>query len=107
MTFPREDDGKGWAWGLRAEAPRELWERFSPAYEAQAQAVLAAISALGYEARLDFAGSEDGECALGRDAAGDIAIYVPLEDPVEARLLAQVFAAGAQDGLKQHLEALK
>lgn len=103
MNFPRQDDGKGWAWGLRSDAPQELWERFSPAYEAQAQEVLTEIEHLGLKATLDFAGSEDGECALGRTPENEIALYIPLEDPVEAKLIS---AARARGTLAKHLSRL-
>lgn len=103
MTFPRRDDGKGWAWGLRGESPQEVWERFSTTYEAQAEEVLSAIAALGFRAELDFAGSEDGESALGLTEDGDIAVYLPLEDPVEAKLIA---SARSQGALEDHLKKL-
>lgn len=97
LTFPRVDDGLGWAGGLSGDTPVEIWERFSPAYEAQAEAVLAAIDAAGYTAVLDWAGSEDGEVAIGLTEADEIAILLHLEDPAEAGLIQMALAQGRLD----------
>lgn len=102
-TFPRKDDGLGWAWGLACATPTKVWERFSPAYEAQAQDVLTAFEGLGLTAALDFAGGQDGEAALGRNAAGDLVILLHLEDPVEAELIERARRGGA---LQAHIKAL-
>lgn len=88
-TFPRKDDGKGWAWGLESGTPTKLWERFSPAYEAQAEALLAAIAAAGLTPVLDFGGSQDGEAALGLDDKGEAQVLFHLEDPKEAQRIAK------------------
>ena len=98
--FPREDDGLGWATGLDGSVPEALWERFSPAYEAQAQAVLAAMERLyGGQAVLDWAGDEDGEAALALNAEGEIVALLALEDPAEAEVIALALKAGTIDGL--------
>jgi hypothetical protein len=98
--FPRADDGLGWAMGLDGSAPEALWERFSPAYEAQAQAVLAAMERLyGGQALLDWAGEEDGEAALALDADGYIVALLHLEDPAEAEVIAMALKAGTMDEL--------
>lgn len=102
VKFPREDDGLGWAWGLAGKKPEEVWERFSPAYEAQAEEILQALQGLGYVAQLDWAGSEDGEAALAYKD-GQLRLVVHLEDPVDAGLLQNVRAAGT---LPAHLRAL-
>lgn len=94
LTFPRTDDGLGWAWGLSGDTPVEIWERFSPAYEAQAEAVLEEISAQGWLAVLDWAGEQDGEAAIGLDDQDHIALVLHLEDPAEAQLIAQAIRDG-------------
>ena len=35
LRFPRSPDRKGRAWGPSGGKPAEIWERFSPDYEAQ------------------------------------------------------------------------
>lgn len=102
-AFPRPDDAKGWAWGLSGARPEHIWERFSPAYEAQARDVLNALSALGFTACLDFAGSQDGEAALGLRADGRLALLVHLEDPTEAR---KIEKARNGNSLRTFLEAM-
>ena len=37
LRFPRSPDRKGRAWGPSGGKPAEIWERFSPDYEAQAE----------------------------------------------------------------------
>lgn len=93
-TFPRTDDGLGWAYGLEGAKPKAIWERFSPAYEAQAEAVLNAIADLGLTAVMDWAGSEDGEAAIGVNDNDEIVVLFHLEDPAEARILQQAIADG-------------
>lgn len=106
LTFPREDDGLGWAWGLTGDKPTEIWERFSPAYEAQAEAVLEEISAQGWLAVLDWAGEQDGEAAIGLDDQDNIALLFHLEDPAEAQLIAQAIKDGRLPALvKEAAEA--
>lgn len=98
----RQDDGLGWAYGLRGSVPKTVWERFSTAYEAQAEEVLTELREMGYEARLDWAGGQDGEAALAlRD--DELVLVLHLEDPVEAELIEKSRKAGA---LRDHLNAL-
>ena len=86
MRFPRSPDRKGRAWGPSGGKPAEIWERFSPDYEAQAERLARAIEARGLTARLGGAGSEDGEyLAALRD--GELVMLQHLEDPAEARAL--------------------
>ena len=94
LTFPRPDDGLPRAYVMTGDTPVEVWERFSPAYEAQAEAVLGAIAEAGYTAVLDWAGSEDGEAAIGLDEDDRIGVLFHLEDPLDARLIAQAIAKG-------------
>lgn len=94
VVFPRKDDGLGWAYQLQGGQPEQVWERFSPGYETQAEAVLNAIADLGLTALIDWAGSEDGEAAIGLNDNDQIAVLFQLEDPVEARLIAQAIEEG-------------
>lgn len=100
MTFPRKDDGKGWAWGLKEDKPLYVWERFSSAYEAQAETIFAEIEAMGLSPALEGAGGQDGEFAIGRDDAGEAKIFVHLEDPDVADELSDAIA---QSNLRTYL----
>lgn len=95
--FPRTDDGLGWAWGLQGDAPATIWERFSPAYEAQAQALLAALAPRFASVMLDWAGSQDGEAALGLNAEGALEFCYHLEDPRAAQDLQAALEGGRID----------
>ncbi|MDO5613338.1 MAG: 3-keto-5-aminohexanoate cleavage protein [Paracoccus sp. (in: a-proteobacteria)] len=86
-SFPRTPDALPHAWGLTGDVPVEIWERFSPAYEAQAERLVRAIAAQGYAAAFGGAGSEDGEfVAITR--AGKAVALIHLEHPDEAQELA-------------------
>ncbi|MDO5603885.1 MAG: hypothetical protein Q4G25_01860 [Paracoccus sp. (in: a-proteobacteria)] len=89
LPFPRQPDGKPHAWGLTGDAPSEIWERFSPAYEAQAEALWNEFSRMGLIPALEWAGSQDGEAVIGRDDAGEIVMLFHLEMPGEAQALHQ------------------
>ncbi|PIE09937.1 MAG: hypothetical protein CSA72_09955 [Rhodobacterales bacterium] len=102
MKFPRLDDGEGWAWGLRGDAPVEIWERFSPAYEAQAEAVCDAVRAMGLTPMIGGGGSEDGEYVMGTDETGVAQFLIHLEEPQAAEAIAQAKAEGR---LHAYLEA--
>lgn len=88
VTFPRQEDERGWAWGLKGAEPMEIWERFSPAYEAQAEMLLSALACRWSEVGLDWAGSQDGEAAIAKHDDGTLAFCHHLEDPQAARELA-------------------
>ena len=109
--FPRTDDGAGWAWGLDGETPAEVWERFSPAYEAQAERVMRAVAARGLTPSIDGAGSEDGEFVAGQDPAGTNVLLVLLEEPASAReiagVLQSVLAAPGGGGQQRGIRAEK
>ena len=90
--FPRAHDDLPHAWGLDGPEPQELWERFSPAYEAQAEAMWHALAAAGLSPSLDWAGSEDGEGIIGSDEEGEAVVAWHLEDPSEALQLQQAIA---------------
>lgn len=87
VTFPRQADGEPHAWGLTGGNPRKVWERFSPAYEAQAELLVRALEARGWDPYLAGAGSEDGEY-LRAERGGQDRFVIHLEDPAEARWLA-------------------
>ena len=92
--FPRRNDGKPHAWGLAGTDPYEIWERFSPSYEAQAQAMWEAFENMGLVPALEWAGSQDGEAIIGRDHADEIVVLYHLENPEEARMVQQALASG-------------
>ena len=102
--FPRSDDGAGWAWGLDGETPAEVWERFSPAYEAQAERVMHAVAARGLTPSIDGAGSEDGEFIAGQDRAGNYVLLVHLEEPASAREIAALDEPGLQAWLDETMD---
>ena len=87
-AFPRPRDDQPHAWQLSGPEPVEVWERFSPAYEAQAERLARALAARGFDVSLDGAGSEDGEFVSGRDETGRFLLLAHLEDPSEAREIA-------------------
>lgn len=89
-VFPREPDRLPRAWGLTGATPRMIWERFSPAYEAQAERVAHAIEAAGLVPEFGGAGSEDGEYLTGIDATGEYVILIHLENPQEAKRMARL-----------------
>ncbi|MDO5643812.1 MAG: hypothetical protein Q4G26_15680 [Paracoccus sp. (in: a-proteobacteria)] len=95
--FPRNDDGLGWAWGLQGDRPAAIWERLSPAYEAQAQALLAALAPRFSLVMLDWAGSQDGEAAIGLNAGGALEFCYHLENPQAAQALQAALEAGRID----------
>lgn len=109
-NFPRPDDGLSHAWGLSGPTPVEIWERFSPAYEAQAADLWDAFAARGWAPALEWAGGQDGEAIIGRDAAddpGEIVCLFHLEDPQVAQSLAAARSAGKLDAeIDQELNAL-
>lgn len=98
--FPRSTDDLPHAWGLMHDIPTEIWERFSPAYEAQAEAVWAAFAEMGLVPALEWAGSQDGEAIIarrmmtkpGRDA--EIVILFHLENPQEAQRVQTAIETG-------------
>lgn len=48
ITFPRPRDCEPFAWGLSGADPIEIWERFSPAYEAQLERLVTVLAELGF-----------------------------------------------------------
>lgn len=100
VTFPRDDDGKGHAWGCHGDMPVEIWERFSPAYEAQLQKILSQLDQAGFDAEIGGAGSEDGEYIVAKHPDGR-SIFQHLEDPTQARFLANMDDAALQQFIKR------
>lgn len=94
VQFPRTPDDKGHAYGLLGAVPEQVWERFSDRYEAQAEALCNVISDMGYVAALEWAGSQDGEAIIGRNATGEIVVLYHLEDPNEAEQIEKAIAEG-------------
>lgn len=92
--FPRPDDGAQAGPGVWTATPPQPWERFSPAYEAQAERVMQTVAALGLTPSIDGAGSEDGEFVAGQDPAGTNVLLVLLEEPASAREIAALEDAG-------------
>ncbi len=88
IRFPRPRDDEPFAWGLTGPEPVEIWERFSPAYEAQLQRLVNALQALGFDPEIGGAGSEDGEYVRAEYGQNRrIVFFYHLEDPAEARFL--------------------
>lgn len=69
-----------------------LWTRGSPEYTALAGQLLTAMARVFDRAELGFAGSQDGEAALGLDADGTLVFLRHLEDPDTAIELAAAIA---------------
>lgn len=103
--FPRSPDDKPHAWGLMHSVPTEIWERFSPTYEAQAEAIWDAFRQRGLDPALEWAGSEDGEAIIGRKPLArpgreaEILVLFHLENPEEAQRLQAALAAGRLEAL--------
>ncbi|MDO5622512.1 MAG: hypothetical protein Q4G24_13695 [Paracoccus sp. (in: a-proteobacteria)] len=86
--FPRPHDDAPHAWGLTGDVPLEVWERFSPAYEAQAERLALALEDRGYRVEFMGAGGQDGEYINVIDASDTYVALIHLEDPEEAQELA-------------------
>lgn len=98
--LPRQPDGYPPAWEQVGETPSEVWERCSPAYEAQAMVLLDALARRGMAGTLEHAGSEDGETLLVTVPGEEGALYLfQLEDPEEARYIADAIASGGVEDL--------
>ena len=77
----------------------EVWQRYSPAYETQAMALMDVLAARDLLGVLVMAGSEDGEALVGETPDGSWECLFALEDPAEAVRIAQARESG-------HLEEL-
>ncbi|MDO5704662.1 MAG: hypothetical protein Q4G49_06245 [Paracoccus sp. (in: a-proteobacteria)] len=95
--FPRQPDGAPFAWGLSGDTPQTIWERFSPAYEAQAERLWHSVTAMGLVPVLGGAGDQDGEYVAIADATGEWLHLFHLEDPAEAQELAVLDDAALAD----------
>ncbi|MCI2394822.1 hypothetical protein [Aliiroseovarius sediminis] len=91
ITFPRRRDNEAWAWGLSGPEPVEIWERFSPAYEAQLERLFSVLRDMGFSPAVGGAGSEDGEYVRAVYTADErIVFFYHLEDPADARFVASL-----------------
>ncbi|WP_108485014.1 hypothetical protein [Oceaniglobus ichthyenteri] len=89
VNFPRSRDGEPFAWGLSGPEPVEIWERFSPAYEAQLERLVSTLQELGFAPAVGGAGSEDGEYVRAEYLANSrVVFFYHLEDPADARFIA-------------------
>ncbi|MFP7572051.1 hypothetical protein [Marivita sp. S2033] len=88
ISFPRPRDNEPFAWGLSGPEPVEIWERFSPAYEAQLERLVSTLREMGFSPAIGGAGSEDGEYVRAeyRDNSR-IVFFYHLEDPADAKFL--------------------
>lgn len=88
-TFPREPDDAPPAWQHLNSPPREVWERGSPQYEAQAKRLARLLTRLGFaEVWFAGAGSQDGEFIAAGPIQADCALLIHLENPDEAEWIA-------------------
>ena len=98
IAFPRPRDNERFAWGLSGAEPVEIWERFSPAYEAQLERLATTLSDLGFTPTVGGAGSEDGEYVRAEYEGNDrIVFFFHLEDPADARFVSSQNDAGLRD----------
>ena len=102
ITFPRPRDDEPFAWGLSGPEPLELWERFSPAYEAQLERLVIVLRELGFCPTIGGSGSEDGEYVRaehGNDSR--VVFFQHLEEPAEARFLDSLDDEGLRHWIMQ------
>lgn len=94
VTFPRENDGFGFAW---------RWEgqRFTPAYEARLEHIFNAISLFpNWTPTIEFEGSEDGEVVVVYYKDTDHWRYLfAIEDPSEHQWVDELIAADKSCGI--------
>ena len=96
--FPRKPDGEPFAWGLSKSEPVEIWERFSPAYEAQAQRLFGVLRALDFSPKIGGAGSEDGEYIRAEHNKNNCSVFFyHLEDPADARFINSLDNVGLRE----------
>lgn len=86
--FPRTPDGLPNAWTGDDG-------RFTPGYEARAEAVWDAVIAAGYTPSITYAGSEDGEALLICGEDGELQMLLHLEDPAEQEAIDRAIADGS------------
>lgn len=91
ISFPRPRDDEPFAWGLSGPEPVEIWERFSPSYEAQLERLIIALRELGFTPAIGGSGSEDGEYVRAEYIDNSrIVFFHHLEDPADARFIASL-----------------
>lgn len=102
ITFPRPRDNEPFAWGLSGPEPVEIWERFSPAYEAQLERLVLALDELGFTPTIGGSGSEDGEYVRAEYTNNcRIVFFYHLEDPADARFLASLDEKSLRDWINK------
>ncbi|WP_324752475.1 hypothetical protein [Roseovarius sp. Pro17] len=88
ISFPRKRDNEPFAWGLSGPEPVEIWERFSPAYEAQLERLVSVLRELGFSPAIGGAGSEDGEYIRAEhDDNSRVVFFYHLEEPADAKFV--------------------
>ncbi|PVA07308.1 hypothetical protein [Thalassorhabdomicrobium marinisediminis] len=101
IAFPREKDSEPFAWGLSGPYPAEVWERFSPRYEAQLERLARILTDMGFDPWVGGAGSEDGEYVRAPYGESDrIVFFHHLEDPADARFIAALSDAELRQWIK-------
>lgn len=104
VKFPRSRDQAPWAWGLEGLKPLNVWERFSPSYEAQAERLMRGIEHLGLCPVVAGAGSEDGEfMAASRPDSNETVFFFHLENPANAKALSKIPDARLQEWILSEL----
>lgn len=98
ISFPRPRDNEPFAWGLSGPEPVEIWERFSPAYEAQLERLIKTLGELGFSPAIGGSGSEDGEYIRAEyDKNSRIVFFYHLEDPADARFVSSLDEKSLRD----------
>lgn len=105
VSFPRVKDAHPPAWQHEGPEPVHPWERFSPAYEAQAERLVRALEARDFRVEFGGAGSEDGEFVAAADKAGNYVFLVHLEEPDTGEMLADLDETGLQEWIDWSLTA--
>ncbi|WP_113912895.1 hypothetical protein [Roseovarius dicentrarchi] len=80
----------------------EIWERFSPAYEAQLERLVEILRDLGFAPAIGGSGSEDGEYVRAEyDSNSRVVFFYHLEDPADARFIASLDDAALRDWITE------
>lgn len=98
INFPRPPDSEPFAWGLSGPEPVEIWERFSPPYEAQLERLVLVLDELGFRPAIGGSGSEDGEYVRAEyNGNSRIVFFYHLEDPSDAQFLSSLDESSLRD----------
>lgn len=102
ISFPRRRDNEKFAWGLSGTEPLEIWERFSPAYEAQLERLVLTLTEMGFSPTIGGSGSEDGEYVRAEyNANSRIVFFYHLEDPSDARFISSLDGDALRDWITE------